>query len=57
MAIVNVGQDVANKIDIVAYEVAKSYPLWQAVKMRRYGSLININPSAFGESLMLKKLE
>ena len=25
--------------------VAKSYPLWQAVRMRRYSSLINIYPS------------
>ena len=27
--------------------MAKSYPLWQAAVMRRYGSLININPSEF----------
>ena len=28
-----------------AHIVAKSYPLYLAVKMRRFGSLININPS------------
>ena len=28
-----------------AHIVAKSYPLWLAVGMIRYGSLININPS------------
>ena len=31
--------------EIVEYEVANSPSLWQAVKVRRYGSLININHS------------
>ena len=39
------------KIDIVA----KSYPLWQAVKMHRYGSLISINPSGRRERRMRSK--
>ena len=33
---------VREKLDIVS----KSYPLEQAVRMQRYGSLINIKPSA-----------
>ena len=48
MASLNLGQDVANKIErklTAAHIVAKSYPLYLAVKMRRYGSLIRINPS------------
>ena len=38
MSILNLGEDTA------AHNVAKSYPLKQAVRMHRYGSLININP-------------
>ena len=48
MANLNLCQDVANKRERkqrIAHIVAKSYPLWQAVRMRRYDSLININPS------------
>ena len=30
-----------------AHIVAKSYPLYLAVRMRRYGSLIKINPSGW----------
>ena len=41
MANFNLGQDVANKRE----KLDKSFPLKQAVGMRRYGSLININPS------------
>ena len=46
MANLNLGQNVANKrdkINLVAHFVANSYPLWQAVWMLLYGSLININ--------------
>ena len=45
MAILNLGQNVANERErkyVAAYIVAKSYSLWQAFGMRRYGSLINI---------------
>ena len=52
MANLNVGQDVANKREIRDMdfnEVAKSYTLQQATIMRRYSSLININPFASGE--------
>ena len=48
MASLNLGQDVANKRErkyIAVHIVAKSYPLYIAVRMRRYGSLIKINPS------------
>ena len=48
MASLNLGQNVANKRErkqTAAHIVAKSYPLWQAVGMHCYGSLININPS------------
>ena len=49
MASLNLGQDVVNKKkelkQTAAHIVAKSYPLQQAAGMRRYGSLININPS------------
>ena len=48
MANLNLGQDVANKREIkytAAHIVAKSYPLYLAEEMRRYGSLIYINPS------------
>ena len=48
MVYLNLDQIVANKrrnIAIDAHGVAKSNPLQQAVGMRRYGSLININPS------------
>ena len=51
MGSLNLGQDVANKretkIWTAAYIVAKSDLLFLAVTMRRYGSLIKINPSAF----------
>ena len=48
MVNLKLGPDVANKRErkkITAHIVAKSYHLEQAVGMRRYGSLININPS------------
>ena len=48
MANFNLSQDVANKREIkqtAAYKVAKFYPLQPAVRMRRYGSLIEINLS------------
>ena len=48
MANLKLGQDVANKREkkyTDAHIAAKFYPLWLAVKMRRYGSLINIYPS------------
>ena len=47
MASLNLGHDVAKKRErkqTAAHIVAKSYPLWQAIIMRRYGSLSNINP-------------
>ena len=50
----NLGQDVANKTErkmTAARIVAKSYLLQQAVRLRRYGSLININPSAPNERM------
>ena len=34
----------ANLIGIACHILDKSYSLYQAVKMRRYSSLININP-------------
>ena len=40
------GQQKKEKIDIAAHEVTKCYPLQQAVKMRRYGSLIKIKHSS-----------
>ena len=49
MANLKLGQDVANARErkcTTANIVIISYPLKQAVKMRRYRSLININPSA-----------
>ena len=48
MANLNLGRDVANKRVrkyTAAHKVANSYPLYLAVRMRRYGSLIKINPS------------
>ena len=48
MANLNLGQDVANKRErkhTAAHKVAKFYPLKLAERMRRYGSLITINPS------------
>ena len=48
MASLNLGQDVANKrekMGISGHIVAKPYPLQQVVIIRRYGSLINSNPS------------
>ena len=53
MANLNLSQDVANKREkkeTVAHIVAKFYPLELAVKLYRYGSLININPYALGEN-------
>ena len=50
MANLKLGQDVANKRkrkNTVAHIVANSYPLWQADRMRCYGSLINISPSSW----------
>ena len=52
MANLNLGQDVANKRETkktAAQYVAKSFPLYLAVGMRRYGSLININSSGKDE--------
>ena len=52
MANRNLGQDVANKKErksTIADKVAKSYSQLQAVGMRRYGSLIIINPSGFSQ--------
>ena len=49
MPSLNLGQDVANKRERkkrVAHIVAKPYPLYLAVRMHLYGSLIKINPSA-----------
>ena len=45
----NLSQDVANtrKRNLAAHVVAKSGPLYLAVRMRRYGSLIKINPSEY----------
>ena len=48
MTSLKLGQYVANKRERIwtaPHIVAKSFPLWQAVVMRRYGSLININLS------------
>ena len=49
MANLNLGQNVANNSEnrkqTAAHIVAKSYPLWQAVGIHRYGSLANINLS------------
>ena len=48
MASLHLGQDVANKRErkwTAAHIVAKSYPLYLAVIMCNYGSLMNINPS------------
>ena len=47
MANLNLGQDVANKIERkqrTAHIVGKSYPRYQAIRMRRYGSLITSTP-------------
>ena len=49
VASLNLGQDVANERErkqTAAHVVAKSYPLYLTVKICRYVSLININPSA-----------
>ena len=43
MANLNLGQNVANKRERKI--VAKSFSVEQAAGMRRYGSLISINPS------------
>ena len=46
MANLNLGQDVAKKENRYKRQnVAKSYPLYQAIGMCRHASLININPS------------
>ena len=48
----------ANKREIkytAAHKVAKSYVLELAAEMRRCGSLININPSAFRNVFMPQK--
>ena len=53
MANLNLGQDVANERErkkTAAHKVAIFYPLWLAVRMRRYGSLFNISPSGFFSS-------
>ena len=50
MANLNLGEDVANKIKRKQNSSTKSYPLQQPVEMRRYGSLININPSGAGKN-------
>ena len=50
MVLLILGQDVANKRErkyTAAHIVAKSQPLYQAAGMRRYRSLIIINPSVF----------
>ena len=46
MVNLNLGQDVVNKTKTASHIVAKLYPLQQVVRMRRYGSLINIYPSS-----------
>ena len=48
MTNLNLGQDVVNKRRENRHSWT-SYPLIQAVGMRRYGSLININPSEMNE--------
>ena len=53
MVSLNIGQYVANKREkklTAANIVAKSYPLYLAVRRRRYGSLIKINPSRQSEA-------
>ena len=48
MSSLNLGRYVANKRErklTAAHIVAKSYPLYLVVRILRYGSLININPS------------
>ena len=53
----NIGQDVANarkRIWTNAYKVAKFYPLQLAVRMGRYGSLININPDLIFPALAIE---
>ena len=59
MASLNLDEDVANKRErkqTAANVVAKSYPLYLAVRMRRYGSLIKINPSGRKKEAHAKKL-
>ena len=54
MANLNLGQDVANKRErkwTAVHIVAKSYPLYLAVRMRCYVSLLNINPSTIEEAV------
>ena len=42
---------------LLVHIVAKSYPLWPAVQMRRYVSLININPSGMQQILFAIQIE
>ena len=42
---------IKNRKQTAAHKVAKSYPLYLAVRMRRYVSLININPSSLHKPL------
>ena len=57
VANLDLSQDVAKErkkeIDSCSHKVANFYTLQQAAEMRRYGSLININPSAIQEALPL----
>ena len=58
MANLILGQDVANKRkrqQTAANLVSKCYSLQQAARMRRYGSLININPSGESDRGSLKQ--
>ena len=60
MSSLHVGQDVANKRErkqTAAHIVAKSYLLYTAVKMYRYGCLININLSGKKEKFFANKLD
>ena len=59
MANLNLGQDVAKKrrIYTAAHIVANSYPPYLAVKRRRYGSLIKINPSGLLKSNLCGALQ
>ena len=59
MASLNLGQDVANKIQrkqTAVNIVANSYPLYLTVGMRHYGSLIIINPSTLSHLASGRKL-
>ena len=39
------------------HNVAKSYPLWLAARMRRYSSLININLSSLQHIALIAKVQ